>query len=368
MVNGEPVLDHMMTHPEPMSKKPARPAPLAWVDDAPFYQAGLAGYSDTAMRLVARKHGCPYCVTEALLDRLLVNGGRGLRPALLDETDHPIAGQLMGSHPDEIAQGAQILLGMGYDVIDINLACPVKKVRRKSRGGYLLCVPDEAIAILRTVAEEVGDRVPLTVKLRRGYDDTAESEAGFHRILASAIDLGYAAATVHGRTVRQKYVGPARWAFLADLARRYRDAMQDGFLLFGSGDIDSPQAIFRMIEQTGVNGVSVARGCIGNPWIFHQARQFMSGQPITAPTLDEQRSVLAEHFELSVRQHGESLAGRLMRKFGIKFSQHHPRGDVVAKAFIDVKSLDDWLAVLDEYYPEPGTQHSTGVSDHATTS
>ena len=87
--------------------------------DAPFFQAGLAGYSDSAMRLVARRHGCPYCVTEAMLDQFLISGGRGLRVAELDHGDHPIAGQLMGSHPREMAEAARILLRLGYDVIDI---------------------------------------------------------------------------------------------------------------------------------------------------------------------------------------------------------------------------------------------------------
>ena len=119
--------------------------------NAPFFQAGLAGYSDAAMRLVARRHGCPYCVTEAMLDQFLINGGRGLRAAELDDNDHPIAGQLMGSHPRQIAQGARILVALGYDVIDVNLACPVKKIKKKCRGGHLLSAPEEAIAILDAV-------------------------------------------------------------------------------------------------------------------------------------------------------------------------------------------------------------------------
>ena len=201
------------------------------------------------------------------------------------------------------------------------------------------------------MADAVGGDVPLSVKLRRGYDDSPQAEADFHRILQTVIDLGYAAATVHGRTVQQKYIGPAHWPFLTEMTHRYRDAMQRGFLLFGSGDIENVESIFQMIEQTGVHGVSVARGCIGNPWIFRQAQQRMGGQPIAPPTLDEQRRVLAAHFELSVRQHGEALAGRMMRKFGIKFARHHDRAEEVAKAFIAVKSLGDWRDVLGRYYP-----------------
>ncbi len=319
--------------------------------DAPFFQAGLAGYSDAAMRLIARRHGCPYCITEAMLDRVLINGGKGLRAVQPDDEDHPIAGQLMGSHPDEIAEAARILVKLGYDVIDINLACPVKKVRSKRRGGCLLANPDEAIAILDAVRQTVPPQVPCTVKLRRGTDDSAEAKANFHCIFQNVIDLGYAAATVHGRTVEQKYLGPSRWGFLQDLVAQYGGAAD--FSIFGSGDIWRAQDIFTMIRQTGVQAVSVARGCIGNPWVFEQARALMGGNTHAAdrpPTIQQQRNVLLEHFCLSVALHGERQAGLMMRKFGIKFSRHHPDADAVKKAFITVKTRDDWRAVLDEFY------------------
>ncbi len=323
--------------------------------DAPFFQAGLAGYSDAAMRLIARRHGCPYAITEAMLDQFLLNGGKGLAAAELDDEDHPIAGQLMGSHPAEIAAGAKILVGLGYDVIDVNLACPVKKIRRKARGGHLMQAPDEAIAILDAVRQAVGDDRPCTVKLRRGTNDSAEATAHFHRIFESVISLGYAGAVVHGRSVEQKYIGPARWAFLKDLTSTYASAARDGFVIGGSGDIWQAADIFRMIEETGVQLVSVARGCIGNPWIFRQARAYMAGDKDAVnrpPTIIEQRDVLREHFELSVGLHGEKKAGMMMRKFGIKFSHHHPQGDDVKDAFIKVKSLADWRAVLDAFYTE----------------
>ena len=325
--------------------------------NAPFFQAGLAGYSDAAMRLVARRHGCPYAITEAMLDQFLIRGGKGLRHAQLDEADHPIAGQLMGSDPDQIAQAAMILVNFGYDVIDINLACPVKKIRKKSRGGHLLQVPDEAIDILTAVRQTVPGDVPCTVKLRRGTDDSSRAEANFYKIFEAVIDLGYAAATVHGRTVQQKYIGPSKWSFLRDLVARYQHV--ENFGIFGSGDIWTASDIFDMIHQTNVKAVSVARGCIGNPWIFAQARALMRGDKHTAehgPTIDEQRRVLLDHFELSVALHGERTASMMMRKFGIKFSHHHPNRNAVAKAFITVKSLDAWLDVLDEHYRQTREQ------------
>ena len=330
---------------------PSRHPAFSWVDHAPFFQAGLAGYSDRAMRLIARRHGCPFCITEAMLDYFLLNGGKGLAAAELTGEDHPIAGQLMGSHPRDIAQGAKVLVKLGYDVIDINFGCPVKKIKKKCRGGHLLSNPGDAISILEAVMQAVGGDAPVSVKMRRGYDDTPEMAANFYRIFEAAIALGVAAVTVHGRTVEQKYLGPARWPFLADLIRRYHAEMDRGFLIFGSGDVDSPQAISRMIRETGVSAVSVARGCIGNPWLFEQAHQLMRGEEVRPPSVREQRRVLLDHFELALDEHGEDVAGRTMRKFGIKFSTHHPEPGVVKEAFIGVKTLADWKEVLDAHYP-----------------
>jgi len=321
--------------------------------DAPYFQAGLAGYSDTAMRLIARRHGCPYCITEAMLDRLLIDGGKGLKIADLDDQDHPIAGQIMGCQPGPMAEAAGILVKMGYDTIDVNLACPVRKIRRKHRGGHLLQAPDEAIAILEAVRQAVPDHVPPSVKLRRATNASAEAKTNFFAIFEAVIELGYTVATVHGRTVEQKYLGPSKWEFLADLTRRYPSSQRPGFFIFGSGDIWQATDIVDMLERTGVDAVSVARGCIGNPWIFRQARALMRGDrkgAATAPTIGQQRQVLLDHFKLSVDLHGEDRAGRMMRKFGIKFSHHHPQGAAVKDGFIRVKTLSDWNAVLDRFY------------------
>jgi tRNA-dihydrouridine synthase len=331
--------------------------------DAPFFQAGLAGYSDGAMRLMARRHGCPFCVTESLLDRTLVNGGKGRTredPDLLAEEcgtgdpdenraagldDHPIAGQVMGTHPDGMAKGAEILSGMGYEVVDVNLACPVKKVRRRNRGGHFLAVPDDAIAILRAVRDAVPAEIPTTVKLRRAWDEGPEMAARFERIFDAAYELGYAWTTVHCRTVQQRYLGPGRWSVLTDLRRRYPDR-----LMFGSGDIWNVDDIFAMLETTGVTGVSVARGCIGNPWIFRQARQMMAGEPASAPTLAEQREVLLAHFDLAVNLHGEASGSRIMRKFGIKSPGHHPEPERVKADFVRCGSTPEWRQVIDQHY------------------
>jgi len=421
--------------------------------DAPFFQAGLAGYSDAAMRLIARRHGCPFCITEALLDRTLLAGGRGFAKADLGELednvpggaeDHPLAGQIMGSDPREMAAAAVKMIEQGrarsdreyralaypipgvhpstaardrekgatparqhlrlpggvqvgfweeevaesgshevmspaaressaaprlsapsvvtsslsdfvtstFNVLDVNLACPVKKIDRKARGGHWLAEPEGAIEILRAVREALPASVVCTLKLRRSYDDTPEMAEHFERIFDAAYAMGYAWATVHARTVEQKYVGPSRWTFLRDLVARHPDK-----IIFGSGDVWEAADVVRMIAYTGVHAVSVARGCIGNPWIFRQARQLLAGEEPARPTIAQQRDVLLAHFELAMKvneslglRRSEQYTARTMRKFGIRFATHHPRGEEVRKKFIAVDSLDEWRAVIESWY------------------
>ena len=315
------------------------------------------------MRLVARRHGCPFCITEALLDRTLINGGKGRTredPDLLAEEcgtgdpdenraagldDHPIAGQIMGTHPDEMAEGAAILAGFGYEVIDINLACPVKKIRKRSRGGHFLREPEAAINVVRAVRDAVPSDIAVTVKMRRAWDDTDDMARNFEHVFNAVYDIGCVWATVHCRTVEQRYQGPGRWAFLTDLVKRYPDR-----LIFGSGDIWTASDIFAMLELTGVSAVSVARGCIGNPWIFREARDLMAGRAPKDPTLAEQKQALLDHFHLSVELHGEKSASRQMRKFGIKFSAHHPDAADVKAGFVRCENVNDWHAVVARFY------------------
>src|SRR6478752_10112835 len=150
----------------------------------PFCQAGLAGYSDRAMRVVARRRGCPYAVTEALLDVILVNGGEGLRRSIdVNDEDHPVAGQIIGSEPETMAAAARILADRGYDVIDLNFACPVKKIKNKARGGHMLRDVARGVEILKAVRDALPPERATTVSLRRGFDDEPGSVDSFYELI-----------------------------------------------------------------------------------------------------------------------------------------------------------------------------------------
>jgi tRNA-dihydrouridine synthase B len=316
----------------------------------PFCQAGLAGYSDRAMRLVARRHGCPYAVTEALLDTILVNGGHGLRKSIdINDEDHPVAGQIIGSDAETMSKAAVILHQAGYDVIDLNFACPVKKIKNKARGGHMLLDDDRAVSIVKAVRDALPPNAVTTVSLRRGFDDSPESADRFYRIVDTIWSHGYAAVRVHARTVQQKYLGASRWEFLRQVKSRYPDKT-----ILGSGDVFTAEDAIRMLHETGVDIVWIARGAIGNPWIFDHAAALLAGRAISPPTINEQRDALSEHFSIAMQIHGEQLAGRRMRKMGIKYSRFHPQAADVKREFINVVSLRDWKDVLARHYSQDG--------------
>ena len=320
---------------------------------SPVLQAALSGYSDRAMRVLARRYGAAYCLGEVLLDAFVVTADRSKRNnarLALSPEEHPVGAQLMGSNPDDFPPAARRLVAEGYDVIDINFGCPVKKVLGRCRGGYLLSQPATALEIVAKVREAVPPHVPVTLKMRRGLDDTQESLDNFWTIFDGAFARGAAAITVHGRTVQQKYVGPSNWEFLTAVKRHAGDR-----IVIGSGDLFSAEACLAMLDQTGVDGVSVARGAIGNPWIFRQTLALLAGEPpLPPPTIHEQRDVLREHWALSMELHGEQVAGRSMRKFAIKYARVHPEQVAVRDAFIGVKVNADWQAVLERFYAVDG--------------
>jgi len=314
---------------------------------SPLVQAALSGFSDLPMRRLARLHGTELTMNEVLLDKLVLRPGKKDRRQLtVPADDHPVVGQLMGAEPAVFAEAADVLVEAGYDVMDINFGCPVRKVLGRCRGGYLLSQPATALEIVRRVVDSVGGRRPVTVKMRRGFDDSAGSRRDFWTIFDGAVERGVRGFTIHGRSVQQRYLGPSDWPFLAEVKRR-----AGRLPILGSGDLFTPHDVVRMLEQTGVDGVAVARGCIGNPWIFKQAEALLRGDELPAlPAVAEQGRTIRLHFRLTADVYGADRAGKVMRKFGIHYSRLHPLAADVRRAFIEARCDAEWLAVLDRWY------------------
>lgn len=303
------------------------------------------------MRLLARRFGASYTLCEVMLDQFLVqvkpHRHRNRHVLHISEEEHPVGGQLMGAEPEQFAAGAMKLVEAGFDVIDINFGCPVRKVLGRCRGGFHLSQPEVAGQIMRRTRDAVPPQIPVTVKMRRGIDDSPRSRDQFFQILDAAFDAGIAAVTVHGRTVMQRYVGPSRWEFLREVKQHAGPRV-----ILGSGDVFSAHDCLAMIRQTGVDAVSVARGAIGNPWIFQQARALASGAPLPSPpSTHEQATVIREHYQLAYELYGDRC-GALMRKFAIKYAALHPHHARVRSAFVQARTTAEWLATIEHWYAD----------------
>ncbi len=317
----------------------------------PVVQAAMSGYSDWPMRALAGKLGAPYTICEVMTDSFvssLKNRAKTRHHLLVTDNDHPVGAQLMGAEPDEFPAAAKKLVEAGFDVIDINFGCPAKKASGRCRGGYHLGQPEVAIEIVRRVRDAVASEIPVTVKMRRGLDETQQSRDNFFRIMESAFRLGVAAVTVHGRTVEQKYAGPSRWAFLKEVRQQFPNRT-----ILGSGDLFTAADCVRMLRETGVDGVTAARGSIGNPWIFSQAAALLRGEPmLQPPTVHQQRDVICEHFRLAEQILPPDQVSKQLRKFCIHYSAWHPAADAVRTAFIAVRHADDWHQVIVRHYAD----------------
>lgn len=323
--------------------KPLRIGPVAV--DFPVALGALAGYTDLPYRLVCRSLGAPYCVTEAMLDRqVLLEGKLRKRLVRLDPADHPVAGQIMGVEPETMAEAARALDRLGFDVVDLNFACPVRKVVSHKRGGALMNDPDRALATVRAVVAAVPAR-PVTLKLRRAFRDDARAREVFWRIARGAFEAGAAAIAVHARTVEQKYTGRADWAFLAEVKREFPDRT-----VLGSGDVMRPPDALRMLAETGVDGVLAARGAIGNPWFFEQARDLAAGRTPRAPGLEEQRDVIYRHYRLACDAYDPRRGLKTLRHFSLQYAKMHPRRTDLRNALVAVRTEAEWRAAIDAFY------------------
>ena len=311
----------------------------------PVVLAPMAGYTDLAYRLICRERGAAYCTTEMVLDRCaLIHGKLRSRLLTISEADHPVGGQLVGNEPDVMAQAAGAMSQIGFDVIDLNFACPVHKALSRRRGGYLMKQPEQVIRIIQAVVAAV-DR-PVSVKLRRSFDEADHECAAFWRIAEAAFDAGAAALCLHARSVEAKYAGPADWELIARVKKHF-----GGRTIIGSGDVLRPQDALAMLDQTGVDAAAVARGALGNPWFFRQVADLAAGRPPYRPTLAEQRKLLLDHMDGCCRLYGRLRGPRNMRKFGIKYARLHEHPKDVRMAFVEVKTPEDWREVVDRYYP-----------------
>jgi tRNA-dihydrouridine synthase B len=250
--------------------------------------APMAGMTDSAFRrLVKRQGGCGLVVTEMVSSEGLVRGiDRTLEFAEYTGEEHPISIQIFGGDPAKMADAAQIVQGMGADIVDVNMGCPVPKIARHHAGCSLMREPEHAAAVIGAMAKAV--TIPVTVKMRAGWSDRERNAETVARMVQ---DAGASAITVHGRTAEQSYTGLADWDLVARIARQLT------IPVFGSGDCVTPEHVVERLAS-GVSGVLVGRGVLRNPWILAQAADLLEGRPARVVSLAERGGFLLDYIEL----------------------------------------------------------------------
>ncbi len=307
--------------------------------DVPFFQASLSGYSDYAMRAIARDFGAPLTFAGVMLAKSVIHprvyNNPSFKPA---DDEHPIGAQLLGEDPKIMAKAAKIVQDAGYDLIDLNFACPAPKVLRRKRGGYLLNEPDKVIEIFSAVRESID--CPVSMKLRTSFENG--NYDNFWNIASRAINGKVDALIIHPRTVSQRFSGSADWSFLAEVKKQFPKT-----IIFGSGDLFSAETIKNNLKSSGVDGAVIARGAIGNPWLFSQLR---NGNQFQSPSLHEQGKVISKHFTLLCKLYGDNKAIRHFRKFAIAYCKLHPSRKKTQKTFLSAKTAEEILNVISQWY------------------
>jgi tRNA-dihydrouridine synthase B len=259
---------------------------------SPLAIAPMAGMTDTAFRRLVKRHGgCGLVVTEMVSAEGLVRGiDRTLEYAEYTEEERPISIQIFGGDPDKMAAAAQIVEGMGADIVDVNMGCPVPKIAKHNAGCSLMREPAHAASVIGAMAKAV--KIPVTVKMRAGWNDDDRNAPTLARMVQ---DAGAAAIAVHGRTAAQSYSGSADWDLVA------RIASEMTIPVFGSGDCIEPQQIVDRL-RSGVGGVLVGRGVLRNPWILAQAADLIAGRPARPVTLEDRGRFLLDYIDLLLHE------------------------------------------------------------------
>ena len=267
--------------------------------DMPFGVAPMAGMTDTAFRRLVKRHGgCGLVVTEMVSSEGLVRGiDRTLEYAEYTEEERPVSIQIFGGDPQKMADAAQIVEGMGADIVDINMGCPVPKISKHNAGCSLMRDPQHAAAVVGAMARAVS--IPVTVKMRAGWNDDERNAPLLARMVE---DAGAAAVTVHGRTAKQAYTGSSDWNLIADVAGRL------SIPVFGSGDCVEPEHVIDRLRQ-GPEGVLVGRGVLRNPWILAQAADIAAGRPPRVVTPRDRGTFLLDYIDLLMTERVDEAQG-----------------------------------------------------------
>jgi nifR3 family TIM-barrel protein len=307
-----------------------------------LFLSPLAGYTNLPMRLTMRElGGLDWATTDLVNARsLLEENPRALQLIQTNPADRPLAAQLFGSVPAEMRAAAIQLEARGLASIDVNMGCPVRKVTKIGGGSAMMTELTKTANLVRGMIEAV--KIPVTAKMRLGWDSENITAPDLARALE---DVGVAAIFVHGRTRAQGFTGAVSLAGIRAVVEAVRHIP-----VIGNGDVTTPDAAKKMLDETGCAGVSIGRGAFYNPWIFRQTQHYLrTGELLPEPTFDERMGVMGRHFDLMIEVFGEELGCRMFRKIAAWYARRFGPAVDFRRRVVTIRSRADFSMAVSGY-------------------
>lgn len=307
-----------------------------------LFLSPLAGYTNLPFRLTLRELGGLDLATTDLVNArsLLERNPKALQLIETRPADRPLAVQLFGAVPEEMRDAAAYVESIGISAVDINMGCPVRKVCRVGGGSAMMTELDKTARLVRGMVEAV--KIPVTAKMRLGWDEENLTAPDLARVLE---DVGVAAVFVHGRTREQGFTGTVNLAAIRAVVQAVKTIP-----VIGNGDVTTPQAARKMIDETGCAGISIGRGAFYNPWIFQQTlRHLATGELTPEPDFAERIRVMRRHLELMIEVFGEAHGCRMFRKVGPWYAKRFGPANLFNKRIVRLSSQEEFDATIEEY-------------------
>ncbi|SHJ55255.1 tRNA dihydrouridine synthase DusB [Pseudobutyrivibrio xylanivorans] len=307
--------------------------------------APMAGVTDLPFRLLCKEQGAALCCMEMVSAKGILYNNKNTESLLtVDERERPVSLQLFGSDPEIMGAMAAKIEHRNFDILDINMGCPVPKVVNNGDGSALMKNPVLAGKIIESMVKAINK--PVTVKIRKGFDDEHVNAVEMAHV---AQESGAAAVAVHGRTREQFYSGKADWSIIADVKAAVN------IPVIGNGDILDAKDVIAMKEQTGCDGFMIGRGAQGNPWIFHQIlHYFETGELIGKPPMEEMVKTMLRHAKLQIEFKGDYLGIREMRKHAAWYTAGYKGASKLRGAINNVESYDDLEKLFESFMNQYG--------------
>lgn len=300
--------------------------------------APMAGVTDLPFRLLCKEQGAGLLCMEMVSAKAIYYNNKNTETLMqIEPEERPVSLQLFGSDPVIMSEMAKRIEDRPFDILDINMGCPVPKVVNNGEGSALMKNPGLVRKIVTSVSKAI--KKPLTVKIRKGFDENNINAVEIAKIIE---DSGAAAVAVHGRTRQQYYSGKADW----DIIRQVKEAVS--IPVIGNGDVDSPQKAKQLLEETGCDGIMVGRAAEGNPWIFREISHYLdTGELLPPPALEEVKEMILRHARLQLEYKGEYTGMREMRKHVAWYTAGFPHSARLRGAVNEIESMEQLMVLLD---------------------